>query len=67
MNLRRINPTPGDVLVYHQSNGGEDVLCLYLFRRPEGAYVVLDLEWGVLVDVGGFVEGPGPMEFERFT
>ena len=65
-NRRCVIPAPGDVLVYHQYNNGEDVICLYLFRRPEGAYVFMDLEEGVLVDVGRFTEGPEPGNFERW-
>lgn len=54
--LRILKPNVGARLVYHAYNG-EDCVLLYVFRRPEGAHVVLDLETGTLVDVGQFEEG----------
>jgi hypothetical protein len=61
---RLIRPAPGDVLVYHGFTA--DVICLYLFRRPKGAHVVMDLETGDLVDVGRFGEGSTVSKFERW-
>lgn len=61
-----IVPDPGDILVYHQFNDEEDIILVYLYRRPEGAYVVMDLEDGDLVNVGQFNEGSDQGDFERF-
>lgn len=42
-------------------------IVLYLFRRPEGAHVVLDLEAGKLVDVWQFNEGIEEGHFQYYS
>ena len=58
-------PAPGEVYVFHHATAG-DILCLYLFRRPEGAHVIMTLDRGELVDVGGLREGQQHGCFELF-
>lgn len=64
--LRILKPNVGARLVYHAYHGGDYIL-LYVFRRPEGAHVLLDLEMGVLVDVGQFNEGAEQGMFQYYS
>lgn len=64
--LRILKPNIGARLVFHAYNG-DHFIVLYVFRRPEGAHVVLDLEAGVLVDVGLFNEGTQRGMFQYYT
>ena len=61
-----LKPKAGEQLVFHSFDDRHFVL-LYLFRRPEGAHVVLDLEEGVLVDVGQFTEGTTQGTFQYYA
>ena len=64
--LRILKPNIGARLVYHAHSCGDCIL-LYLYRRPEGAHVVLDLETGTLVDVGQFNEGSKQGMFQYYS
>lgn len=64
--LRILKPNVGARLVFHAYNG-DDCVLLYVFRRPEGAHVVLDLETGDLVDVGQFNEGTKQGMFQYYS
>ncbi len=61
-----LKPVIGDRLVFHSWND-EHFILLYVFRRSEGAHVVLDLDQGVLVDVGQFTEGITQGTFEFYA
>jgi hypothetical protein len=64
--LRILKPNIGARLVFHAYNG-DDCILLYVFRRPEGTHVVLDLEMGDLVDFGQFNEGTERGMFQYYT
>lgn len=64
--LRILKPNPGARLVFHGWDGNHYIV-LYLFRRPEGTHVVLDLEMGKLVYIGQFNEGIKEGHFQYYS
>ncbi len=64
--MRILKPNVGARIVFHGWDD-QDYILLYLFRRSEGAHVVLDLLSGLLVDVGQFNEGIDEGTFEFYA
>lgn len=64
--LRILRPNVGARIIFHGWDDMEYVL-LYLFRRLEGAHVVLDLLSGAIVDIGQFNEGTDGGTFQYYS